>query len=133
MRKPMHIFLIVLILSAPAGFIAFQGMGRSVKSKLNHSDIRVKTMPDGRYHGAYQAWGWIPAAEVVFSIQDSVLIDFELLEVLTTPGYGAKAKIQKRIERSKNFFFDGVTGSTISSNFTKAAIMNAVNDSPVQE
>lgn len=115
----------VVFLTGLAVFL-FQFSGVNAKKYAGDLIPDQTRLPDGSYTGTYKIYEVISAAKVTFEIQDSTLVHFQLNTLLSTPGYGAADKINHVIHKKMKLHFDAVSGATISSNYVKAAIKNAI-------
>ena len=103
-----------------AGYKAAQTAGKE--------DFEEEILADGDYSGEYRFFGVKTAASVQFSIRDKKLYRFNIDKILSTPGHDVKEHILHAIKPGGDLNFDAVSGATVSSQFVRAAIKNAVRE-----
>lgn len=123
--------IIVLLSSAIIVFLTFSllfhAAGRQA-ARIAEKQVNAAALEDGQYQGKYLAFGKVPAATVQFSVFEKRLINFNIVDVLTIPKYDVKPKMLSAVG-NQGLQFDAVSGATVSSQFVKAAIVNAVSAS----
>ncbi len=118
------ILLIILFL-----FLIFYLSGKKAEKFNGDFQPDISQLKDGKYHGAFSYFG-DEKAEIRFEIIRGKLVACEFLELTSTPGYGAAYTVKTQIDSKKNLTFDAATGATITSNFAKAAIKDAIENGP---
>ncbi len=90
----------------------------------------ISVLPDGKYAGRFSPSFKRFGAEVTFEIKDHRLGIIRFEELYGTPGYGAPQSTIEKIEETGNLDFDAVSGATITADFAKAAIRDAIENGP---
>jgi uncharacterized protein with FMN-binding domain len=121
--------LLVTILTL---FLLLHLAGRKADHAVNHFQVDISRMKDGRYHGSFSFLGRMDA-EVEFEIRQGKLVEYQFLKLTGTPGYGADYAVTAQIDARKDLNFDAASGATITSNFARAAIRDAVENGPVSD
>ena len=119
------ILLLIIIIS----FLIFYLSGRNAKIFLGDFQPQISQLKDGIYHGTFSYLG-DAKAEIRFEIMEGKLVAYEFIELTSTPGYGADYTVKTQIDSKKNLTFDAASGATITSNFAKAAIKDAIENGP---
>lgn len=131
MLKKILLYLILFILSFTFTLIAIsQGIKNANKKAHNYiANFSVKTsnLPDGTYHGKYK-YVFFTLAQIEFKIEHGLAKTVQIKKLYQTPGSLYKSEIEKKLSDSKTIELDAVSGATRTSNFTKAAIKNAVEN-----
>jgi len=103
--------------------------GKKAGQEVNHFQVDISRMKDGRYQGSFSFLGSVKA-EVEFEVRQGKLVEYQFLKLTETPGYGADYAVKAQIDARKDLNFDAATGATITSNFARAAIRDAVENGP---
>ena len=123
----MMLLIFILISAVMLGYGIMQYAGHKAALAAADSSWEQTIPDDGHYTGTYRLFG-VKTACVQFNIRDRNLQTFGIGNLVTTPGHGVKSEIMDQIKINKNLRFDAVSGATISSQFVKAAITNAVKN-----
>jgi uncharacterized protein with FMN-binding domain len=91
----------------------------------------ISALPDGKYSGRFSPSFKRFSAVVTFEIKGRQLGIIQFEELFGTPGYGAPQRTIGKIEETGNLDFDAVSGATITADFAKAAIRDAVENGPM--
>lgn len=110
-------------------FLIFYLAGRKAENEANHFQPDITKLKDGTYHGSFSFLGDVKA-ELEFEIIQGKLVEYHFLKLTGTPGYGADYAVKTQLDARKNLNFDAATGATITSNFAKAAIRDAIEKGP---
>ncbi len=116
-------FVVLLFLS----FFLFNRSGKIAKQYVGSYKVPMNKVKDGTYEGSFTVLGIIKGAHVRFEIKNNDIESFTFLSLLETPNFSVKEKILKAMKDKSTLHFDTITGATISSNLTKAAIKNALS------
>ncbi len=131
MKQNPFLIIGVSMIIVLAGILTGVGILNVAGSKANQFvgsfRLQVDSLTDQTYTGRYSVWG-LTAAEVSFTVASGKLKEFRLNRVLSTPGYGIRQKITDTVTVSGNLDFDAISQATVSSNFVKAAIKDAVQN-----
>jgi uncharacterized protein with FMN-binding domain len=120
--------ILIVILVA---FLIFYLAGVKAENFVGDFQPDISQLQDGRYHGTFSYLG-NTKAEIEFEIREGKLVDPQIILLSSTPGYGADYGIKTQINSKKTLNFNAVSGATITSNFARAAIRNAINEGPVK-
>ncbi|MBD3419992.1 MAG: FMN-binding protein [Chitinivibrionales bacterium] len=120
------IVIAILFFGFISQFVMLQVAGQKAEAHVGNFAPAATLFSDGTYRGEYKPFGFLTGARVEFEISDNSLSRFEIQKLHTTPGYGVKPRISARIDSTGALNFDAITGATISSYFTKAAIKNTL-------
>ncbi len=113
-------------------FLVFYLAGKKAENEVNHFEPDITKLKDGKYHGSYSFLGSVKA-ELEFEIMQGKLVEYHFIKLTGTPGYGADYTVKTQIDARKNLNFDAATGATITTNFAKAAIRDAIEKGPTSE
>jgi uncharacterized protein with FMN-binding domain len=130
----LKIFLYVLGAIAvliTAALISFNLAGRNAGKYVGEFQPMMSQIEDGRYEGEYSTIISRIGAKISFKIKDGELVNFQFEKLYGTIGYGAPQNIKAGIDQKENLNFDSISGATVTSNFAKAAIKNALEKGPV--
>jgi len=116
--------LIILVI-----FLLFYLAGRKAENFVDGFQPDISRLEDGRYQGNFAFFG-NTKAEISFEIMQGKLVEYEITKLTGTPGYGADYAVKTQINARKDLNFDAATGATITSNFAKAAIRDAIEKGP---
>lgn len=116
------LLITVLILFNLAGGDAAETVGEFVPD--------MSAIRDGNYEGEYNYLFDKLGATVRFEVRNGRLLDCEFGQLFGTVGYGAAETIQAEIDQRKSLDFEAISGATMTSNFAKAAIRNALDKGP---
>lgn len=113
-------------------YIIFYLAGKKAENEVSQFKPELTKLKDGKYHGSFSFLGDVKA-EMEFEIMQGELVEYKFFKLTSTPGYGADYAVKTQIDSRKNLNFDAATGATITSNFAKAAIRNAIENGPLRE
>ena len=89
---------------------------------------KTSTLPDGTYQGKYKAFGLFTMSDVEFTVLNGVVETIEFKRMFHSPGSAYKENIETQIKQSRKLEVNAISGATRTSNFAKAAIIDAVNN-----
>lgn len=122
------IFSLALFLIAGiiATYVLFIIAGRKATNITEDFSPDITRINDGLYQGEFTFLG-VTRAKVAFEIRKGKLVELSFEKLSETPGYGAAFTIISVIKSNSKLDFDAVSGATITSNFAKAAIKDALS------
>ena len=129
------IFLYVVGLIAVlivASLIAFNMGGKKANSYIRDFKPDVSILADGTYTGSFSYIVERVGATITFEVNKGKLGKCQFQKLYGTFGYGAPNLVKAQIDLKRNLDFDAVSGATVTSNFAKAAIKNAIEKGPVK-
>lgn len=91
----------------------------------------INYLQDGNYQGSYRFIG-ISLAEICFTLNNNELSFVEIPKLFQTPGSLYKKEIQNKLQLNKSLDLDAISGATRTSNFVKAAIKDAIENSKIE-
>ena len=121
----------ILILVILIVFLQFYLAGKKAENYVGDFQPDISQLKDGKYHGTFSFIGDVKA-EIQFEITKGKLMEYDFIELTGTPGYGADYAVKTQIDAKKNLTFNAATGATITSNFAKAAIRDAIKKGPLR-
>lgn len=110
--------------------VVFNLAGRDAAKYTGEFVPDMSEIMDGNYEGEYHFLLDKLGAMVRFEVKNRKLLHCEFDQLFGTIGYGAPETIQANISQRKNLDFDAISGATMTSNFAKAAIRNALENGP---
>jgi uncharacterized protein with FMN-binding domain len=119
--------LAVIIL---VSLISFNLSGRNAGKYVGEFQPMMSEIEDGRYEGEYTTIISKVGAKISFKIKDGELVNYQFEKLYGTIGYGAPQSVKAGIDQKEDLNFDSISGATITSNFAKAAIKNALERGP---
>ncbi len=119
----------LIVVAIAAVFLIFYLAGRKAENDVKYFEPDITKLQDGIYHGSFSFLGSVKA-ELNFEIRQGKLVAYNFIVLNGTPGYGADYAVKTQIDARKNLTFDAATGATITSNFAKAAIRDAIEKGP---
>ena len=122
------IVAVIILLS----LISFNLAGRNAGQYVGEFQPRMSQIEDGLYEGEYSTMISKVGAKISFKIKDGELIRYDFEKLYGTIGYGAPQNIKAGIDQKEDLNFDVISGATVTSNFAKAAIKNALEKGPVK-
>ncbi len=129
----LKIFLYLLGIAAiiiVAGLLSFNMAGRNAGKYVGEFQPRMSQIEDGHYEGEYSTIISKVGAKIAFKIKDGELLHFQFEKLYGTFGYGAPQNVKAVIDQKEDLNFDSISGATVTSNFAKAAIKNALEQGP---
>ncbi len=112
--------------------LSFNLTGRNAGEYVGEFQPMMSQIEDGYYEGEYSTFISKVGAKISFKIEDGELIHYQFEKLYGTIGYGAPQNIKAGINQKEDLNFDSISGATVSSNFAKAAIKNALEKGPVE-
>ncbi len=128
----MFVILLIIIISYAAGLFIFKKTGTVAAEQTKYFIPLTNELEDGLYSGRFRTFMGLVGASTEFEIRDSLLADFRLLKLTSTPGYGIEEKITSAVNSSGDLNFEATTGATHSASYAKAAIKNAIEKGQMQ-
>ncbi len=122
---------LIIMLVLLGAFALLQMAGYQAKKELKNFKSITNQVSDGNYHGSFATLGQVKA-EIEFRIAKGKMTHIRVLQLTGTPGYGADYAVQMQLDNSRMPDFDAATGATITSNFAKAAIKDALEKGTVK-
>jgi uncharacterized protein with FMN-binding domain len=132
MLKILLYILGILAVIIVASLLSFNMAGRNAGKYIGEFQPRMSQIKDGQYEGEYSTIISKVGAKISFKIKDGELIRFQFEKLYGTIGYGAPQNIKAGIDQKEDLNFDSISGATVTSNFAKAAIKNALEKGPVE-
>jgi uncharacterized protein with FMN-binding domain len=132
MLKTLLYILGILALIIIASLLSFNMAGRNAGKYVAEFQPMMSQIEDGRYAGEYSTIIRKVGAEISFRIKDGKLINFQFGKLYGTIGYGAPENVKSGIDQKEDLNFDSISGATVTSNFAKAAIKNALERGPIE-
>jgi uncharacterized protein with FMN-binding domain len=132
MLKILLYILGILAVIIVASLLSFNMAGRNAGKYIGEFQPRMSQIEDGQYEGEYSTIISKVGAKISFKIKDGELIRFQFEKLYGTIGYGAPQNIKAGIDQKEDLNFDSISGATVTSNFAKAAIKNALEKGPVE-
>ena len=117
------IFFLVLIIS---GIYIFNKAGSEAAEYVAEFRPDLETLADGTYHGDFSYLGGRFEARVKFIVKDHKLLGCDFEKLFSTPGHSAPYMVSTIIDQTEELDFDAISGASITSQFAKAAIKNAI-------
>ena len=134
----MKIFLwiiasVIAIISLYLVFFFYQlnKAGNEAKERIGTFHPEITDLPDGKYTGSFNPAAKRFGAEVTFGIKNRQLGIIHFTKLFGTPGYGAPQQITAKIEETGDLDINAISGATITTNFAKAAIRDAIENGPM--
>ena len=123
--QALRLGLVIVILLFAVMFIQVYAWAQKAEEFISFYPESIWEPEDNTYYGEYK--GIIGLSEVSFKITGSEIEWFSVNQAGTTPFFLVKAEdFERHIEGQGRLDFDAVSGATLTSNFIKAAIINAV-------
>lgn len=121
----------ILAVIIMASLLSFNLAGRNAGKYVGEFQPMMSKIEDGRYEGEYTIISKV-GAKISFKIKDGELVNYQFEKLYGTIGYGAPQNIKAVIDQKEDLNFDSISGATVTSNFAKAAIKNALEKGPVK-
>ena len=118
--------------SITAALLSFNLAGRNAGKYVGEFQPEMSRIEDGQYEGEYSTVISRVGAKISFKIKDGELIHYQFDKLYGTIGYGAPQNIKAGIDQKEDLNFDSISGATVTSNFAKAAIKNALEKGPAE-
>ena len=115
-----------------AALLSFNMAGRNAGKYVGEFQPMMSRIEDGQYEGEYATFISKVGAKIAFKIKDGEIIHYQFEKLYGTIGYGAPQNIKAGIDQKEDLNFDSISGATVTSNFAKAAIKNALEKGPVE-
>ena len=131
MLKVLLYILGILAVFIMAGLLSFNMAGRNAGKYIGEFQPVLSRIENGQYEGEYSTIISKVGAKISFKIKDGELIHYQFEKLYGTFGYGAPQSIKAGIDQKEDLNFDSISGATVTSNFAKAAIKNALEKGPV--
>lgn len=132
MLKVFLYFLALLAVIIMAALISFNMAGKNAGKYVGEFQPMISQIEDGQYEGEYSAFINKVGAKISFKIKDGELVHYQFEKLYGTIGYGAPQNVKAAIDQKEDLNFDAISGATVTSNFAKAAIKNALQKGPVE-
>ncbi len=116
------IFILIFLLGALGNFYL---AGYQAKKAVKGFHPDMTRISDGHYHGTFSFLGNVKA-EIRFEVVRGKVVNYRFEKLTGTPGYGADYAVGVQIDRAKSLDFEAASGATVTSNFAKAAIRDAL-------
>lgn len=115
-----------------AGLLSFNMAGRNAGKYVGEFQPKMSQIEDGQYEGEYSAIFNKVGAKISFKVKDGELVHYNFERLYGTIGYGAPQNVKSGIDQKEDLNFDSISGATVTSNFAKAAIKNALEKGPAK-
>jgi len=125
-------FFAVIAIFIVAGLVTLNLAGKNAAEFIGDFKPVMKEIENGKYEGEYSFLLDKIGAEISFEVKEGRLVNYEFGRLYSTIGYGAFENVRSQIDKNNDLNFDAVSGATITSNFAKAAIKNALEKGPVE-
>jgi len=122
----------ILAVIIMASLLSFNLAGRNAGKYVGEFQPMMSKIEDGRYEGEYTTIISKVGAKISFKIKDGELVNYQFEKLYGTIGYGAPQNIKAGIDQKEDLNFDSISGATVTSNFAKAAVKNALEKGPVK-
>ena len=132
MLKIILYFFAIIALIIIGGLITFNLAGRDAAGYVGDFKPEISQIGDGEYTGEYTFLIDKIGAKIHFEVQEGRLDHFSFDRLYGTIGYGAPENVKLQITQKDDLDFDGVSGATVTSNFARAAIKNALENGPAE-
>jgi len=109
-----------------AGLFSFNMGGRNAGKYVGEFQPRMSQIEDGQYEGEYSTIFKKVGAKLSFKVKDGELVHYQFEKLYGTIGYGAPQNVKAGIDQKEDLNFDSISGATVTSNFARAAIKNAL-------
>lgn len=129
----LKIFLYLLGVTAimiMAGLLTFNMAGRNAGKYVGEFQPRMSQIEDGQYEGEYSALFNQLGAKISFKVKNGELVHYNFEKLYGTIGYGAPQNIKSGIDQKEDLNIDSISGATVTCNFARAAIKNALENGP---
>ena len=113
-----------------AALLSFNLAGRNAGKYVGEFQPKLSQIEDGHYEGEYSTIIRKVGAKISFKVKDGELVNFQFEKLYGTFGYGAPQNVKAGIDQKEDLNFDSISGATVTSNFAKAAIKNALEQGP---
>lgn len=130
MLKILLYMLATVAIILVAGLISFNMAGRNAGKYVGEFQPRMSQIEDGIYEGEYSAIISKVGAKISFKVKNGELVYYNFEKLYGTIGYGAPQNVIYGIEQKEGLNFDSISGATVTSNFARAAIKNALENGP---
>lgn len=117
----------VIVVSA---LLSFNLAGRNAGKYVGEFQPKLSQIEDGHYEGEYSTIISEVGAKISFKIKDGELVNFQFEKLYGTFGYGAPQNVKAGIDQKEDLNFDSISGATVTSNFARASIKNALEQGP---
>lgn len=132
MLKVLLYILGIVAVIIMAGLLSFNMAGRNAGKYVGEFQPMMSQIEDGLYEGEYSTLISKVGAKISFKIKDGELVHFQFEKLYGTIGYGAPQNIKSGIDQKEDLNFDSISGATVTCNFARAAIKNALEKEPVE-
>lgn len=119
------IFIVVLIVS---GIYVFRKAGSEAAEYVAEFRPNLEVLADGTYLGEFSYLGGRFKTRVKFIVKDHKLLGCDFEKLYSTPGHSAPYMVSSIIDQTEDLDFDAISGASITSQFAKAAIKNAIEN-----
>jgi len=130
MLKVLLYILGIVAVIIMAGLLSFNMAGRNAGKYVGEFQPMMYQIEDGLYEGEYSTLISKVGAKISFKIKDGELVHFQFEKLYGTIGYGAPQNIKSGIDQKEDLNFDSISGATVTCNFARAAIKNALEKGP---
>ena len=120
----------VIAIMIMAGLLTFNMAGRNAGKYVGEFQPRMSQIEDGQYEGEYSAIFNQVGAKISFKVKNGTLVHYNFEKLYGTIGYGAPQNIKSGIDQKEDLNFDSISGATVTCNFARAAIKNALENGP---
>lgn len=127
----LYVFGLIAVIIV-ASLIVFNLGGKNANSFVGDFKPTMSNLENGSYKGTYSFLINKLGATVSFNIENGKLGKYQFEKLYGTLGYGAARSVEARIDLRRNLDFEAVSGATVTSNFAKAAIKNAIENGPLK-
>jgi len=130
MLKILLYLLGIVAIIIVAGLLLFNMAGRNAGKYVGEFQPKLSQIEDGQYEGEYSTILKKVGAKISFKIKNGELVHFQFEKLYGTFGYGALQNVKTGIDQKEDLNFDSISGATVTSNFARAAIKNALKKGP---
>ena len=113
-----------------AALLSFNLAGRNAGKYVGEFQPKLSQIEDGHYEGEYSTIIRKVGAKISFKVKDGELVNFQFEKLYGTFGYGAQQNVKAGIDQKEDVNFDSISGATVTSNFARASIKNALEQGP---
>lgn len=126
MKRNLKYLMILLIVALFfGGYQYFKHSGLQAYRHVSRSEVKLDSLPNGKYEGSYKPFNVMTLARVQFRVKEGKVRDFSIPRLIVSPWNTIKPAITDSIKNKQSLRFDAISGATRSSYFIKAALHNA--------
>jgi len=125
-RKLKYLLILIGVTMLFAGYQYFKHAGLQAYQYVGKSQVKLDSLPNGKYSGSFRPFDLISLAKVKFRVDQGKVKDFTIPRLVVSPWNQIKPSITDSVRIKQSVHFDAITGATRSSYFVKAALHDAL-------